>query len=113
MMLTTCISWSDLLLLDRYHHLLHHLIRLLILALELREIGPHSNTKATADNIASHAIQLVIGLGDYCYCDSPDSWWNGPLTSINYITFRGAQGNHDADSGSSEYLKLSGLHLLM
>ena len=73
--------------------------------------GTNSDTISTSQNIASHQVQIIIGLGDYCYCDSPDSWWNStgsPLTPINHITFRGAQGNHDADSGSSEYLKLFG-----
>jgi len=71
--------------------------------------GSNSNTAATASNIASHQNQIVIGLGDFCYCGSPDSWWNGPLAPINHLMFRGAQGNHDADnSGSSEYLRLFG-----
>jgi hypothetical protein len=71
--------------------------------------GSNSDTAATASNIASHQNQIVIGLGDFCYCGSPDSWWNGPLAPINHLMFRGAQGNHDADnSGSSEYLRLFG-----
>ena len=71
--------------------------------------GSNSNTAATASNIASHQNQIVIGLGDFCYCGSPDSWWNGPLAPINHLMFRGAQGNHDADNtGSSEYLRLFG-----
>jgi hypothetical protein len=71
--------------------------------------GSNSDTAATASNIASHQNQIVIGLGDFCYCESPDSWWNGPLAPINHLMFRGAQGNHDADnSGSSEYLRLFG-----
>jgi len=71
--------------------------------------GSNSYTAATASNIASHQNQIVIGLGDFCYCGSPDSWWNGPLAPINHLMFRGAQGNHDADnSGSSEYLRLFG-----
>ena len=48
--------------------------------------------------MASHQTQIVIGLGDFCYCGSPDSWWNGPLAPINHLMFRGAQGNHDADN---------------
>jgi hypothetical protein len=71
--------------------------------------GTNSDTTATASNMASHQIQIVIGLGDFCYCGSPDSWWNGPLAPINHLMFRGAQGNHDADnSGSLEYLRLFG-----
>jgi Calcineurin-like phosphoesterase len=71
--------------------------------------GTNSDTTATASNMASHRIQIVIGLGDFCYCGSPDSWWNGPLAPINHLMFRGAQGNHDADnSGSLEYLRLFG-----
>ena len=71
--------------------------------------GSNSDTAATASNIASHQNQIVIGLGDFCYCGSPDSWWNGPLAPINHLMFRGAQGNHDADNtGSSEYLRLFG-----
>jgi Calcineurin-like phosphoesterase len=71
--------------------------------------GTNSDTTATASSMASHQIQVVIGLGDFCYCGSPDSWWNGPLAPINHLMFRGAQGNHDADnSGSSEYLRLFG-----
>lgn len=71
--------------------------------------GSNSDTAATASNMASHQTQIVIGLGDFCYCGSPDSWWNGPLAPINHLMFRGAQGNHDADnSGSSEYLRLFG-----
>ena len=71
--------------------------------------GSNSDTAATASNIASHQNQIVIGLGDFCYCGSPDSWWNGPLAPISHLMFRGAQGNHDADnSGSSEYLRLFG-----
>ena len=71
--------------------------------------GTNSDTISTSQNIVSHQVQIIIGLGDYCYCGSPDSWWNGPLSSISHsIPFKGAQGNHDADSGSSEYLKLFG-----
>jgi hypothetical protein len=71
--------------------------------------GTNSDTTATASSMASHQIQVVIGLGDFCYCGSPDSWWNGPLAPINHLMFRGAQGNHDADnSGSLEYLRLFG-----
>ena len=71
--------------------------------------GSNSDTAATASNIASHQIQIVIGLGDFCYCGSPDIWWNGPLAPINHLMFRGALGNHDADnSGSSAYLQLFG-----
>jgi hypothetical protein len=71
--------------------------------------GSNSDTAATASDIASHQNQIVIGLGDFCYCGSPDSWWNGPLAPINHLMFRGAQGNHDADNtGSSEYLRLFG-----
>jgi hypothetical protein len=68
----------------------------------------NSDTNAIASNMVSHQIQIIIGLGDYCYCGSPSNWWNGLLSPINNIIFRGAQGNHDADSGGLQYLQLFG-----
>ena len=70
--------------------------------------GSDSNAKQTADNIISHHEPLVIGLGDYCYCGSPHTWWNDVVFPLKGVMFRGAKGNHEvSDSGdnASEILK--------
>ena len=70
--------------------------------------GSNTNARQTANNIISHHEPLVIGLGDYCYCGSPHTWWNSVIFQLKGVMFRGAEGNHEiSDSGknASQLLK--------
>ena len=70
--------------------------------------GSNSNTTNTVARIIKSKVPLVIGLGDYCYCASPEVWWNGVVSPLKGIMFRGAEGNHevsDSPNNASELLK--------
>jgi hypothetical protein len=50
----------------------------------------------TATNMASHGVEMVVGLGDYSYCSGActDDWWNSKMSPI-HDKMKGAIGDHD------------------
>ena len=69
--------------------------------------GYNSNSKNTAKNMASHAVEQAIGLGDYAYStgtSAVNSWWSAVMTPL-HGKFKGSLGNHDV-SDQAEYAKL-------
>ena len=55
-------------------------------------------------------LPLVGGLGDYCYCGSDSGWWNGGVSPLHSIMFRGSSGNHEFEDshGATDLLKVIG-----
>ena len=68
-----------------------------------------SDTIDTVNNIIDKNPELVLGLGDYSYEDSPDCWFNiiQPINNIMKI----AVGNHEIEEESilTEYMNRFGL----
>jgi hypothetical protein len=64
----------------------------------------------TADNMATHGVELALLLGDFSYESSSsaiNSWWNNDMAPLHGIS-KAALGNHDDDSSTmmSQYHSL-------
>jgi hypothetical protein len=61
------------------------------------DFGSESNATDTAQSMVNHHVNLFVGEGDYCYCDSDGGWWTStmkPLSSSGIIA-KGSEGNHE------------------
>lgn len=61
------------------------------------DFGGESNATDTAQSMVNHHVNLFVGEGDYCYCDSDGRWWAStmkPLSSSGIIA-KGSEGNHE------------------
>lgn len=62
----------------------------------------NGRTKSTMDAMEKQGIQAILGLGDYAYSGSPESWASSVLGPRWTGRMKGAQGNHD----NSAYIKI-------
>jgi hypothetical protein len=65
------------------------------------DYGTGGTPTSVANRMGSNGVNLVLGLGDLCYCGSSsgaNSWANNEMRAIRNV-FKPSRGNHDGSGG--------------